>query len=674
MFTVMGRLHLLAWLLIGGVALGGGWAAYQYSRPATESPVVEAERGPAPAAAPPVAPAPAETTSPETAVADQPPAAEAAAPPQASADAAPPVHLEEATTAEAVPERDLTGRPGQAGLAVPDVPPEPARREPEPAAPPVADVAPEPEPAVPPVADVAPKPEPAAPPVAESGPAVVAPPAEAPPPAVTATDEPARPGPPEHAVARAAPGVTPAPDATPAPDELAPDVASTPLETAPAPQPTVAAPAAEPPPAAPAEVAAPAPPEPAAGPPRDLAAVAPPAAPAPSVPDPAPAAAPPPAGTDAASSVEGEAARAEEAPPVPRESLLVDTIRRALQAMLGSEPDADAGAPPAEAAPPVPAAPAAVPPAPAEPAAEIARAAPPPEQPAAEARDQPARAPTFDIVRVERDGRAVIAGRAEPGAEVEIRAGEQVIDRVQATPRGEWVATPATPLATGDQELTLAARLAGAPARESEQVVVVAVPEPLPPQPPEVAGPEAADSPVAVLLPREGRGQGRILQAPGKISSTGQLALIMVDYDQTGQIQLSGHAPAGAPVRVYVDNEPAAATTGDLHGNWVAALDRSLAPGTYTLRLDQLDRDGRPVARLETPFTRVSQPPIEGQVQVDYVVVQPGNSLWRIARRLFGEGMTYTHIYEANQSQIRDPDLIYPGQVFEVPAELGPAG
>jgi nucleoid-associated protein YgaU len=63
----------------------------------------------------------------------------------------------------------------------------------------------------------------------------------------------------------------------------------------------------------------------------------------------------------------------------------------------------------------------------------------------------------------------------------------------------------------------------------------------------------------------------------------------------------------------------------------------------------------------------VNQPPIQGKTQVDYVIVQPGNSLWRIARRLFGSGTEYVQIYGANKTLIRDPDLIYPGQVFEVP-------
>lgn len=332
----------------------------------------------------------------------------------------------------------------------------------------------------------------------------------------------------------------------------------------------------------------------------------------------------------------------------------------------------------------------------APPAAAIAAADPhgPPvlprgsEEPSAAAGPPAAVRPSFDIVRVERDGRTVVAGRAAPGAEVELRAGDRVLDRVRASQRGEWVATPVEPLPPGGQELTLVARSDDdAPLALSEQVVVVARPEPPPPQPAPVAAAEppppqpaevavkaAPGEPVAVLLPKDGRATGRILQAPGRISSDGRLALLVLDYDHAGQVRLSGEGPPGAPVRVYVDNRPAAEVVVAPSGQWTTVLGQELAPGNYSLRLDQLGSEGRPVARLETPFTRVRQPPVAGEAQVDYVIVQPGNSLWRIARRLFGDGFRYVHLYDANQGQIRDPDLIYPGQVFEVPAALGTAG
>ena len=299
---------------------------------------------------------------------------------------------------------------------------------------------------------------------------------------------------------------------------------------------------------------------------------------------------------------------------------------------------------------------------------------------------EPGMAPSFDIVRVKPDGHAVIAGRAAPGAEVELRSGDRTIDRVRADPRGEWVALPPEPLGKGVQELSLAARLQDQPAVASEEVVVVAVPEepqapapqataePPASQPAQIAAADAADEAFAVALPREGAGKGRILQAPGRIGTDGALALVMLDYDEAGRIRLSGEADAGAALRIYVDNQPAGTTVVGPGGQWDAVLERTLTPGNYTLRLDQLDPSGRPDARLETPFTRVSHPPVEGDVQVDYVIVQPGNSLWRIARRVLGEGMRYVHIYQANQMQIRDPDLIYPGQVFELPSGIGAAG
>ena len=50
------------------------------------------------------------------------------------------------------------------------------------------------------------------------------------------------------------------------------------------------------------------------------------------------------------------------------------------------------------------------------------------------------------------------------------------------------------------------------------------------------------------------------------------------------------------------------------------------------------------------------------------ITVQPGFTLWGIAEKEFGEGVLYVQVFEANKDKIRDPDLIYPGQVFMVPA------
>jgi nucleoid-associated protein YgaU len=89
-------------------------------------------------------------------------------------------------------------------------------------------------------------------------------------------------------------------------------------------------------------------------------------------------------------------------------------------------------------------------------------------------------------------------------------------------------------------------------------------------------------------------------------------------------------------------------------------------PGLYTLRADQVNNTGKVIARISIPFSR-AEPTTNVQLE-PVVIVQPGNSLWRLAYKAYGRGTQYTTIFLANKDQIKDPDLIYPGQVFAMPA------
>jgi nucleoid-associated protein YgaU len=55
--------------------------------------------------------------------------------------------------------------------------------------------------------------------------------------------------------------------------------------------------------------------------------------------------------------------------------------------------------------------------------------------------------------------------------------------------------------------------------------------------------------------------------------------------------------------------------------------------------------------------------------EVRPTMVGRGDSLWRISKRVYGKGLRYTVIYDANQPQIQDPNRIYPGQQFVLPSE-----
>ena len=284
--------------------------------------------------------------------------------------------------------------------------------------------------------------------------------------------------------------------------------------------------------------------------------------------------------------------------------------------------------------------------------------APVAEAPASEAETPAApaalTAPTFDIVRVDPRGTAVVAGRGAPGSEVALMIGEREIARADIDEAGEWVMIVSDPLPAGSAELSLLMVTPEGQEIRSEQVVVVSVPE-------------SRDTTPLVVLGRPGEAS-RVIQSPFDGVAMGPLALETVDYDESGSVIFSGRAEPGARVRVLANEEVVGTATAGEDGRWSVEAGANFSPGVYDLQVDQIDPEtGRVTAVIALPFERATPEAALRAREAGRVVVQPGNSLWRIARQLYGEGIQYTVIYEANQDQIRDPDLIYPGQVFDTP-------
>lgn len=299
--------------------------------------------------------------------------------------------------------------------------------------------------------------------------------------------------------------------------------------------------------------------------------------------------------------------------------------------------------------------------------------------------------PTFDVVRIDPNGDAVIAGRAAPGASVTVLDGGADLGSVEADDRGEWVYLPSSPLPPGPHELKLRADMPDGSSILGKGTVVLVVPKPGH----DVAGretqSETPQQPLVVLIPDETPG-AELIQAPpadpattadtspakapapgsttaepsGVKSADGALSVETIDYDPSGNISIAGKGPSTSLVIAYLNNSPIGSGPVEENGTWRINPEKEVAPGVYTLRLDAV-RDSGVVARLEIPFSRAA--PLTDLSGDAFIVVQPGNSLWRIARRTLGDGVAYTVIYDANSDQIRDPDLIYPGQVFEIPKQ-----
>src|SRR5688572_27089324 len=85
--------------------------------------------------------------------------------------------------------------------------------------------------------------------------------------------------------------------------------------------------------------------------------------------------------------------------------------------------------------------------------------------------------PTFDTVRIERDGSAVIAGRGLPESDVTVILNGSPLGSVKADVEGAWVFVPEEPVPPGDHQLTLRMNRPGNLAINSEQSVALKVPQ-----------------------------------------------------------------------------------------------------------------------------------------------------------------------------------------------------
>ena len=241
----------------------------------------------------------------------------------------------------------------------------------------------------------------------------------------------------------------------------------------------------------------------------------------------------------------------------------------------------------------------------------------------------------------------------------------------------------------------------------------MAVAEPVTEEPVEAAAEEPAE-PVA--------------EEPAKPAKPVAPVLVQAVDVEKDRLFVAGKGEPGAKVRIYIDGDFKGEATVAPQGTFLLELAQGLESGRHQLRADMLEGGGstvssraqvavdhepeppqqvaqteepevetpqvaavetpepaKPVEAVETPVVEESaEEPVQTAATETVeepvittgrsVIIRRGDNLWRISRRMLGEGRRYTLIFEANTDQIRNPDLIYPGQVFEVPGEEDTAG
>jgi nucleoid-associated protein YgaU len=247
------------------------------------------------------------------------------------------------------------------------------------------------------------------------------------------------------------------------------------------------------------------------------------------------------------------------------------------------------------------------------------------------------------------------------------RPAEPAVDTQLAGNAPAAPAAPSLPAAPLGAATPTGADASGAPTAAASDVALNGAAPAAPAQP------APAQAPSVLVASEQGI---KVLQSGGEAPQQLEaIALDSISYDPKGDVTLAGRSTGTGYVRVYLDNKPIQTLKIDPDQNWRAPLPE-VDTGVYTLRIDEVDDAGVVVSRVETPFKREEpkllaaldpgQAPETG-IKLSLVTVQPGNTLWGIASRNYGKGILYVRVFEANRDRIRDPDLIYPGQVFTIP-------
>ncbi len=256
--------------------------------------------------------------------------------------------------------------------------------------------------------------------------------------------------------------------------------------------------------------------------------------------------------------------------------------------------------------------------------------------------------PTFDIVRIERNGGIVVAGRWMPNKNVSIVINNKIVATERTDENGEFVYAPTRTFEAGNYTISL---IGLDPETRSLDKVFVYVSE------------HGVENSVSLLMTQDG---STLLQAPSMLVD-GDLSVSKIDYLDTGRIVVTGDAMPRLRVTLSLNDITLGFARVSDHRHYGLGADvGDLTPGQeYKLTMRLHDGDGRTVSEVTHKFT---MPEMTGNDDT-YYTVRRGDCLWIIARNFMRRGILFSII--ADRNNITNPDLIFPNQNLQIPIDGG---
>ena len=286
-------------------------------------------------------------------------------------------------------------------------------------------------------------------------------------------------------------------------------------------------------------------------------------------------------------------------------------------------------------------------------------------------REETAATIKLEVVRVRPDGSLVIAGKGLPYSKIEVISNSEVIAVVTSDKVGDFVAVPQKQLQSGKYFLSFRQTT------EDNKVVIanksVAI---------NVTG-KKDDVPIVAIVDSQGKLGAKVIQAPGlekkeqdikikkqtnaKTIQEPEIKILAITHDsKVGQLVLSGIAYNGVQVNAGFTGKETSSTK-IINDEWTLSIPGKLIVGKQKVFAVLLGKHGKVLSENSIIISGKSIQNAKGKT---LIIVQKGDALWNIAYQRLGLGNRYIDIVELNKDKIKNPDLIYPKQLFIIPNRL----
>ena len=286
-------------------------------------------------------------------------------------------------------------------------------------------------------------------------------------------------------------------------------------------------------------------------------------------------------------------------------------------------------------------------------------------------REETAETLKLEVVRVRPDGSLVVAGKGLPNSKIEIISNAEVIAITTSDKIGDFVAVPQKQLKSGEYFLSFRQTT------EDNNVVIanksVAI---------NVTG-KKDDVPIVAIVDSQGKLGAKVIQAPGlekqeqsikitkqinsKTIEEPQIKILAITHDsKVGQLVLSGIAYNGVQVNAGFTGKETSSTK-IINDEWTLSIPGKLIAGKQKVFAVLLGKNGKVLSENSIIISGKSVENANGKT---LIIVQKGDALWNIAYQRLGLGNRYIDIVELNKDKIKNPDLIYPKQLFIIPNKL----